>query len=160
MNNSIQRHPRGTGHEWLSAIFTLLVLSGIYFSMNSFSSAAVSYGNGSTASGKPLSVSDNYWNDTLSYWFRSSSWDTYIQTGSTDSVDRVLIAKREDGKEVYEKDGVRVSFYPNTPIETIEKSMDQSTARAYSRLPNGIAVIEGNLESPSAKTILATLHSR
>ena len=96
----------------------------------------------------------------MSYGFRSASGDTYIQTESSKDRDRVLIAKTGTDREVYEKDGVRVSFYPDTPIDQIDKTLDQNSPRAYSRLPNGIAVIEGNLDSPSAKTILATLHSR
>lgn len=160
MNNSIQRHHSGNSHEWLSAIFTFLVLSWVYFSMWNFSSSAISYGRDDSSSGKILSVNTPYWNDSLSYGFRSASGDTYIQTESTKDRDRVLIAKTGTEREVYEKDGVRVSFYPDTPIDQIDKTLDQNSPRAYSRLPNGIAVIEGNLDSPSAKTILATLHSR
>jgi hypothetical protein len=40
----------------------------------------------------------------------------------------------------------------------VEKIHNSPVARAFSTLPTGIAVIEGNLDSPTAKTILATLH--
>ena len=104
MNNSIQRHHSGNSHEWLSAIFTFLVLSWVYFSMWNFSSSAISYGRDDSSSGKILSVNTPYWNDSLSYGFRSASGDTYIQTESTKDRDRVLIAKTGTESEVYEKD--------------------------------------------------------
>ena len=37
---------------------------------------------------------------------------------------------------------VRVSFYKDTPIDQIDRSLDSGSARAYSRLPHGIAVIQ------------------
>lgn len=110
--------------------------------MDHFSSYATIYSTQEKGkSDKSLSVAKPYWNDTMSYGFRSVAGDSYASTGSNSSVDRVLVTRRDD-RDVYTKDDVKVSFYPNTPIDDIERDIDQNAPRAYSRLPNGIAVIE------------------
>jgi hypothetical protein len=45
-------------------------------------------------------------------------------------------------------------------IQEIESKNTWNSPRTYSRLPNGIAMIEWDLSSIRAKTVLATLHSR
>lgn len=154
MKHPVHRHPRRSGSEWLSAIFTLLVLTGIYSSMDSFSSYSSLYDVSST--GHTISISAPYWNEQMGYGFHALAWDSYTQTGSA-KVDHVTVVG--ENWAISMKDGVKVAFYRDIPIADIEKSLDPTTPRAYSRLPNGIAVITGNLDSPSAKTILATIHS-
>lgn len=61
---------------------------------------------------------------------------------------------------VFEDAKVKVSFYPSLSIEEIEAQHTTTKPRAYTRLAHGIAVVEGDLDSASAKTIIATLHSR
>ncbi len=144
--------------DWLSAIFTLLVLSGIYASMDNFDSYSSLYKNQDKINeSKLITVASPYWNSDMNYGFRSIVWDAYVQTGSN-SVDQVLVKSID--KTVYTHDGVKVSFYPNTPIAEIDKTIDPNTPRTYSRLANGIAVIEWDLNSASAKTIFSTLHSK
>ncbi len=151
MKHPVHRHPRRSRSEWLSAMFTLLVLLGIYSSMDSFSSYSALYDVSST--GHTIAISTPYWNREMWYGFHSLAWDRYIQTGSA-LVDRVTVVTDQPTS-----DGVQVEFYKNTPIADIEKTLNPDSPRAYSRLSNGIAVITGNLDSPGAKTILATLHS-
>ncbi len=147
-----QRH-RNYGVEWLQAVFTLMVLVWIYMSMPYFDSYE-------TTLAEPVNtdpVSRSYWNDELGYGFNTGSWDTYnqVSTGLDDKVDI-----RSSSGIVYDEEGVRVSFYSQANIEDIQKYHWEDTPRTYSRLPNGIAVIEWDLTSPTAKTVLATLHSR
>ena len=139
MKHPVHRHPRGSGSEWLSALFTLSVLVGIYSSMDSFSSYSALMSPTGSVEGHQISVSLPYWNPDMQYGFRSVAGDSYVQTGSK-VVD--LVSVGADKKSIQTSDGVRVSFYPDTPIADIEKSMTPGTPRAYSRLSNGIAVIE------------------
>jgi hypothetical protein len=101
---------------------------------------------------KPLSVSDPYWNERLSYGFRSLSWDTYTGTGDM-TQDTVSVTS------LHGKDRLRVSYYKNTSVEEIESKYHDTIPRAYSRLTGGIAVIEWDIDSPRAKTIYSTLHA-
>ncbi len=59
---------------------------------------------------------------------------------------------------IFEDAKVKVSYYPGQSLEEIEKKHDNMMPKAYSVLENGIAVVEGDLASLSAKTVLATLH--
>jgi hypothetical protein len=104
---------------------------------------------------KSLSVAPPYWSEKLSYGFRSVAGDWYTATG-TESRDTVLV---QDEKSTDTTGEVRVSYYRDTPIEIIDKSLHPDTPRAYARLAGGIAVIEWDLDSPRAKTIFSTLHS-
>ena len=61
---------------------------------------------------------------------------------------------------VYSDATVKVSYYKDATLDAVEKIHDSDVARTFSRLPRGIAVIEGDLGSATAKDILATLHSR
>jgi hypothetical protein len=154
MKHSHNKRHRGYGVEWLQAIFTLTVLSGIAMSVDNFDSYGTTY-----AKNQPTahSVSGAYWNETLGYGFRWTSGDSYKNsTGS--SIDVVVISPT-DGL-VYKDSTVKVSFYTKDSIKEIEKKHTEDVPRTYSRLPNGIAVIEWDLASSRAKTILATLHSR
>lgn len=140
MKHPLPRHSRRMSSEWLSAIFTLLVLSGIYASMDNFDSYSTFYKYQEKINEpKLISVASPYWNNDMSYGFRSIAGDAYTQTGSS-SVDQVLVKSKD--KTVFMHNGVKVSFYPNTSIAEIDKSIDPNTPRAYSRLANGIAVIE------------------
>ncbi len=157
MKHPIHRHHRRQGTEWISAIFTLLVLVGIYSSTDNFDSYSALFSQPPWGTEKKITVAAPYWNNTLAYWFRSVEWDTYssIESEKSDTVtvDSPTRKVSADGK-------VQVTFYPDTPIDVIDSSLPQGSPRAYSRLSNGIAVIEWDLDSPSAKTILSTLHPR
>ncbi len=157
MKHPTPRPRQHTSAEWLSAVFTLLVLTGIYNSMDAFSSFGEMRNPPPPphANSAPLSVAPPYWNQTLWYGFRSVAWDTYTASWWEDR-DTVLVTSSEVPKG---QGPLKVSFYKNTPIDQIEKSLDPDTPRAYSRLSHGIAVIEGNIDSPSAKTIFSTLHA-
>ncbi len=158
MKHPIHRHHRRQGTEWISAIFTLLVLVGIYSSTDNFDSYSALLASPSGSTQKKLTVANPYWNNTLAYWFRSVEWDTYSSTESEKS-DTVTVTESPTRK--VSADGkVRVTFYPDTPIDVIDATLPKGMPRAYSRLSNGIAVIEWDLDSPSAKTILSTLHPR
>lgn len=157
MKHPLQWRSRHHGSEWISALFTLIILLGIYRSTDNFDSYSALFRESAQSSEKRITVATPYWNNTLWYGFRSVEGDSYTSTGDTRS-DKVLVVptsvkSSDDGK-------VRVTFYKDTPIDTIEASLTESSPRAYSRLSNGIAVIEWDLASPSAKTILATLHAR
>lgn len=149
------RRGQNTSAEWLSAVFTLLVLTGIYNSMDAFSSFGengITSPSPSHETHAPLSVAPPYWNQTLWYGFRSIAGDRYSASGSIHT-DTVIVSSWDDAS------AVKVSFYKDMPIDQIEKSLNPDNPRAYSRLSHGIAVIEGNIDSPSAKTIFSTLHS-
>ena len=68
-----RRRPQSGSADWLSAIFTLLVLTGIYSSMDQFSSYAPSGAPQTmhTDTGTLSSVAPPYWNQDLAYGFRS-----------------------------------------------------------------------------------------
>lgn len=135
MNHSLHKRSVGYGVEWLQAIFTLLVLTGIYLSSGSYASSETQ----NVSSGKSVPIAVPYWNNTLGYGFQGNSGDTY-KSKSSSGLDQVFVGV-SDGV-IFEDKKVRVSFYKNTSIEDIEKLHPSDTSRAYSRLPNGIAVIE------------------
>jgi hypothetical protein len=151
-HSSNQRH-HGYGVEWLQAIFTLVVLSWIAASVDNFDSYGTTYANNPT----PKTVSGTYWNETIGYGFRWNGGDIYKSHWGS-GVDIVAVSSK-DGL-VYADSQVKVSFYTKNSIQEIEKVHTENTPRTYSRLPNGIAVIEWDLSSATAKTVLATLHSR
>ena len=153
-----RRRPQSGSADWLSAIFTLLVLTGIYSSMDQFSSYAPSGAPQTmhTDTGTLSSVAPPYWNQDLAYGFRSVAWDVYSASG-TQKRDTVIVTS--SGKTTAPHDDIRVSYYRDTSIEQIDQWLDPETPRAYSRLSHGIAVIQWDLDSPSAKTIFSTLHS-
>jgi hypothetical protein len=97
-----------------------------------------------------ISLTVPYWNQDMKYGFSSAP-----------SVEpsHPPFQVSDDGKTVYTSDGVRVQYYKDMSISEIDKTLDPSTPRAYSRLRGGIAVITGNLDSSQAKTILATMRS-
>ena len=148
-----QRHRR-YGVEWLQAMITLMVLSGIYMSTWQFDASGSSL---SAPPAKPAVLSSSYWNETLGYGFHGGSGDTY-ESASTATGDAVDI-HRWDGI-IYDDPSVRVSFYSRSTLSEVQQYHQTAVARTYSRLPNGIAVIEWDLSSATAKTVLATLHSR
>lgn len=151
------KHPQYQRHhnysvEWLQAMFTLMILVWIYVSMPYFNS----YETALTP--KPEQNSSiSYWNESLWYGFQWWSW--YVYNPKSTQVSDIVQVQMKNGT-IYNDSGVKVSFYTNTPIDQVEKKHDSQIPRTYSRLPNGIAVIEWDLASPVAKNILATLHSR
>lgn len=148
-----QRHRR-YGVEWLQAIFTLMVLGGIYLSMSHFDSYDTKLIESPTSQKEGVQT---YWNDTLGYGFHQNASGSYTeQKTASGEVIKIRTASGVVGTE----SEVQVYFYPNTDITKIQAIHQKNTPRTYSRLSNGIAVIEGNLTSPEAKMILATLHSR
>ncbi len=159
MKHLVPRQSQNGKQEWLSALFTLLVLTGIYSSMDNFSSFAKSESSDppKTSSWEISSVAPPYWNQKMGYWFRSVAWDTYTSS-ENQNMDTVRVSS--SGLIGTAHGDVRVSFYKDTPIDQIDRSLDSGSARAYSRLPHGIAVIQWDLDSSSAKTIFSTLHSR
>jgi hypothetical protein len=154
MKHSVSQRPAKNGVELMQAVFTLLTLTGIYVFSTTYSSNTTSLRDVPT---KPAMLSAQYWNDTIGYGFTSVSGDTYTKVGNSNN-DQVDIHPW-DGL-VYNDQSVRVSFYSTLSIEDIEKKNTQTTPRTYSRLPGGIAMIEWDLSSNRAKTVLATLHSR
>lgn len=158
MKHLVPRQSQNGKQEWLSALFTLLVLTGIYSSMDHFSSFAKSESSDTPKSNswEISSVAPPYWNHTMGYGFRSIAWDTYTSSGNQ-NMDMVQV--HPSGLTSTSHKGIRVSFYKDTPINEIDQSLIPGSARAYSRLPHGIAVIQWDLDSASAKTIFSTLHS-
>lgn len=154
MKHPVSQRPRNNGVELVQAICTLMVLTGIYMFSTTYSGNSISLRDVPT---KPAILTSQYWNDTIGYGFTSIPWDTYTKAGSGD-VDQVDV-RPWDGI-VYRDQTVRVSFFSTQSIADIEKKNTQNTPRTYSRLPGGIAMIEWDLSSNRAKTVLATLHSR
>ncbi|MBC7503425.1 hypothetical protein H7169_00440 [Candidatus Gracilibacteria bacterium] len=154
MKHTPYQRPRRSGAEFIQAICTLMVLSGIYMYSTTYSSSTISLRD---VPAKPAILSSQYWNDKIGYGFTSVTGDTYTRQGSGE-VDQVEI--RPGDGIVYDQDSVRVSFYSTLSIQEIESKNTKNTPRTYSRLPHGIAMIEGDLSSDRAKTVLATLHSR
>lgn len=138
------------------AITTLIIISLIYLSSNIFAS-----NNNIFAESKSSEMQSypqvNYWNDNFGYGF-SSQKDDKITNKTSSWVDQVAVDIREG--VIFEDSKVRVYYYPTLSMNEIEKKHTENISRAYSRLNSGIAVIEGDLDSNSAKTILATLYSR
>jgi len=114
MKHSSNHRHHGYGAEWLQAIFTLMVLSWIATSVDNFDSYGTTYANNPT----PKTVSGTYWNETIGYWFRWNSGDTYKSHGGS-GVDIVAVSPK-DGL-VYEDSQVKVSFYTKDSIQEIEK---------------------------------------
>ncbi|MBX9808768.1 hypothetical protein K2X92_00050 [Candidatus Gracilibacteria bacterium] len=154
MKHTVSRAPGRNGVELLQAVFTLLTLTGIYMFSTTYSGNTTSIKD---VPAKPIILSSKYWNDKLGYGFTSVAGDTYAKAENGE-VDQVEIHPG-DGL-VYNDQTVRVSFYSTLSIEDIEKKNTRDVPRTYSRLPGGIAMIEGDLSSNRAKTVLATLHSR
>jgi hypothetical protein len=158
MIHHVPRRGQNSRQEWLSAIFTLLVLTGIYSSMDRFSS----YGTSPVALAERTettgtsSVAPPYWNHDLRYGFRSVAWDSYTASGSG-KTNNVIVKPTKDSLSPHAD--ISVSYYKDTSIDQIDRSLIPGSPRAYSRLPHGIAVIQWDLESPSAKTIFSTLYS-
>lgn len=144
-------------HEWVSAIGTLLVLWSVYASMDNFSSyATIETEKVSTKeSMSPTSVSPPYWSSEHGYGFRSIAWDVYDASSSNM---KDVVSVRNSNSEPSNTD-IKVSYFKEWSIESIDKSLSPETPRAYSKLSHGIAVIEWNLDSPRAKTIFSTIHS-
>jgi len=152
------KHPQYQRHhnysvEWLQAVFTLMILVWIYLSLPYFEADS----NIISAGEDRVIQSTWYWNESLWYGFQSGSWYVYHRAPHTIG-DRVEVKK--DKEIIYDDPSVRVSFYTGSDIEEVQKYHTDTLPRAYSRLPNGIAVIEGDLASAVAKTIIATLYSR
>lgn len=145
-------------HEWISAIGTLLVLSWVYASMDNFSSFAPQSENIITkqSSSSSLSVAPPYWNSTHGYGFRSIAGDVY---DSSSSIMKDVVSVKKSNDSAPDTSEVKVSYYKDSSIESIDKNLSPDTPRAYSKLSHGIAVIEWNLDSPRAKLIFSTLHS-
>jgi hypothetical protein len=155
------KHPLRQRHhsqwvEWIQAFVTLFVLTGIYYASDNFEAYTTQYKTHSSHSAVEQK-SSAYWNDNYGYGFRWVAGDLYLPKSSTGS-DQVLV--KSSSWLVFQYATVQVSFYPHATIDAVEKKHTQSVKRAYSRLPNGIAVIEWDLASATAKTVLATLHAR
>ena len=138
--------------EWLQALFTLMVLVTLYSYSLTFNSEAQG-----PPGEVPKKQTSSYWNEEIGYWFRWGDDDIY-EKQAWKAPDTVSVSAWKTS--ILSGKSVQVSFYTDTPIETIEKTHSDMAARAYSRLSNGIAVIEGDLSSSRAKNILATLHAR
>lgn len=138
------------------AITTLVIISLIYLSSNIFAS-----NNSTFAESKPSEMQNypqvNYWNNDFGYGFSSQKNDK-ITNKTLSWVDQVAVDIREG--IIFEDAKVKVSYYPTLTMSEVEKRHTENISRAYSRLNSGIAVIEGDLDSNSAKIILATLYSR
>ncbi len=144
-------------HEWISAFGTLLVLFSVYVSMDKFSSYAPQEEKVKTQqSTSSLSVAPPYWNTTHGYGFRSIAWDVY-EASSSNIKD--VVSVKNSNTTAPDTTEVKVSYYKDSSIESIEKNIPPDTPRAYSKLSRGIAVIEWNLDSARAKIIFSTLHS-
>lgn len=140
--------------EWVQAITTLAVLL-LIFSM--VQGSALSSNRGS----EPTTVSyqkNPYWNPWLGYGFEWKKSDVFTPVVRTPDTEKLDI--KAQGGTTLQNGSVQVSYYKDQTIETIEKALPSSTPRSYSRLPWGIAVIQGDLSSDRAKLVLATLHSR
>lgn len=135
MKSSLHKRPSGYGVEWLQAVFTLLVLTGIYLSSGSFATEVTP----SLSSKKSVEIAVPYWNDAFGYGFQGNPGDTY-KSETASGVDQVSV--NMSSGVVFQDKTVKVSFYKDTSIEDIEKLHPSDTSRAYSRLPTGIAVIE------------------
>ncbi|GAB0174811.1 MAG: hypothetical protein HHAS10_06900 [Candidatus Altimarinota bacterium] len=158
MKSSSYRSSGGNNvHEWVSAIGTLLVLGSVYASMDSFSSYAPQQTEKVSAneSTSPPSVAPPYWSSTHGYGFRSIAGDVY--DASSSNMKDVVSVRGSDSKP--NNTDIKVSYFREGDIESIDKTISPETPRAYSKLSHGIAVIEGNLDSARAKTIFSTIHS-
>lgn len=154
MKHTVSRVPGRSGVELMQAVFTLLALSGIYTFSTTYGGSDVSLRE---APQKPAILSSQYWSDKAWYGFSSAPGDKYaeVKNGEAEQVD----IHPWDGL-VYDDQTLRVSFFSKLSIEDIEAKNTRNLPRTYSRLPGWIAMIEWDLSSPRAKTVLATLHSR
>lgn len=142
--------------QWIQAITTLIVLALLYSSQNLMGGEMV---NGKTPNTPPAQNFEqvSYWNEDFKYGFRGENNDKYQKKDFSGG--EIVAVDPKEGV-IFEDARVRVSFYQNLSIEEIEKKHPSDRPRAFSRLDKGIAVIDGDLDSPTAKTILATLHTR
>lgn len=153
MKHPVNQRHHGYGAEWLQSLFTMAVLLFLYqYSLTFDSNAPIV-----PSSESVKKQTSSYWNDSIGYWFRWDDNDTYTRRDGN-APDIVSVSSQRSS--LLWSWGVRVSFYTDLPIENIEKLHTDTLARAYSRLPNGIAVIEWDLSSSRAKNVLATLHAR
>lgn len=156
-NNSLHKNRWKSAAQWIQAVTTLGILVILYSSRNLFGGEVAT---GQTPDTPPLQnfPQKSYWNEDFGYGFRGEDTDKY-QNHSLSNADFVAVDSKEG--VIFEDARVKVSFYPSLSIEEIDqKYLASTTPRAYTRLSRGIAVVEGDLDSPSAKTIIATLHTR
>ncbi len=152
MKHPVYERHHGYGAEWLQALFTLVVLVSLYqYSLTFNSNTNLDSG------GESKQQTSSYWNESLWYWFRGNEGDTY-NTSTWKAIDTVSVSSSNDS--ITADKNVRVSFYTASTIADIEKNYENIVNKTFSRLPNGIAVIEGDISSLRAKNVLATLHAR
>ncbi len=68
MKHTVSQRPRRSGAEFMQAICTLMVLSGIYLFSTTYSNSSVSLRDVPV---KPSILTSNYWNDKIGYGFTS-----------------------------------------------------------------------------------------
>lgn len=144
-----------TAAQWIQALTTLSILTILYLTRNFFGGEL----EAKVPTIPPLqNVEQNsYWNEDFWYGFRWEKSDKY-QNKAFSWVDLVAVDPQE--WVIFEDARVRVSFYLSGSIDEVEAKYPPTGPRAYSHLSRGIAVIEGDLESSTAKNVLATLHAR
>jgi hypothetical protein len=136
MNQVPKTRPNRDRADLLQALSTLVVLSLIYVYSTTFVDTSVSNTPPPPSS---IVLSSKYWNDRLGYGFESGGDDRYISSSSS-SIDQVSIYEKT--QSLGHDPSVRVSFYSGASIRDIEQKHTTNTPRTYSRLSNGIAVIE------------------
>lgn len=140
--------------QWIQAITTTLILVMVYVSRGHFES---SFSASKTPENPPIGAvqQESYWSDDFQYGFSASKWD-HPASYSSHWADYVAVDSKTG--VVFQDAKVKVSYYPGWSLEEIEKNHQDMSPKAYSFLENGIAVVEGDLSSASAKMVLATLH--
>lgn len=154
-NSSWHQTPQKASVEWVCAIAGLCVLSAIYFSRNAFEN---DFAENIAPRNESVNFAQNqYWNEDFQYWFRGENDDKY-QNKVMSGADIVAVDSKEG--VVFEDAKVKVSYYPQKTIEEVRAIHESDLPRTYTRLSRGVAVVEGDLNSPSVKTIMATLYAQ
>lgn len=153
MKHPVHTSRRAYTAEWLQALFTLLVLSSLYFLSLQFDSKDVStwYDD--------IPASTSYWNTDLGYGFHGNDHDIYISTETR--TPNTVIVYGSGSKWSRDTTPVKVSFYQNDIwTESIEKIYSGKSTHILTALSHGTAVVEWDLSSPRVKNIVATLYPR
>lgn len=138
---------RSLSTEWVQALTTLGVLI-LIFSVIQWSPVDYKHEK------KVASNIESYWNADLGYGFTKESTNVLTKTVSTKDSEQITLSKDSADPPSL----VKVSYYKDTPIENVKQNII-GVESSYAALPGGVAVIQGDLTSPSAKLVLSTLHS-
>ncbi len=131
--------------QWFQAIITLCVLSCFYISRDYFSADAEKMPKPKTP---PI------------VWAQKQYWGG-DETGFASGHTLVITNKKLSLSEgvVYQKNGVKVSFFRESDPQNIELRIQSDLPRFYTQIDAGTLLVEGNISSSQVDSILRQIQS-